>query len=100
MALLAQATDYADNDFDSLRLRLQSLVRMICLDWTEFTATSGVNLSVELYALDGDVLGFYQDNQARESRIVMAPQRKNHIALTKLLGLRPAGAHGATADHP
>jgi hypothetical protein len=56
------------------------------------------NLLLELYAFVGDVLTFYQDNQARESRIATATQRKNLIALTKLLGFRPAGARAATAD--
>src|SRR5574341_105908 len=98
MALLAQATDYTDKDFDSLRLRLQNLVRSVFPEWTDFNVASFGNLLLELYAFVGDVLGFYQDNQARESRIATATQRKNLIALTKLLGFRPAGARAATAD--
>jgi hypothetical protein len=98
MALLAQAPVYTDKDFDSLRLRLQNLVRSVFPDWTDFNVTSFGNLLVELYAFVGDVLTFYQDNQARESRIATATQRKNLLALTKLLGFRPAGARAATAD--
>jgi hypothetical protein len=98
MALLAQATDYTDKDFDSLRLRLQNLVRSVFPEWTDFNVASFGNLLVQLYAFVGDVLTFYQDNQARESRIATATQRKNLIALTKLLGFRPAGARAATAD--
>lgn len=98
MALLAQATDYTDKDFDSLRLRLQTLVRSVFPDWTDFNVANFGNILVELFAFVGDVLGFYQDNQARESRIGTATQRKNLIALTKLLGYRPAGARAATAD--
>ncbi|MCI0636598.1 MAG: t4-like baseplate wedge, partial [Actinobacteria bacterium] len=92
------ATDYTDKDFDSLRLRLQNLVRSVFPEWTDFNVASFGNLLLELYAFVGDVLGFYQDNQARESRIATATQRKNLIALTKLLGFRPAGARAATAD--
>jgi Baseplate J-like protein len=97
MGLLAQATDYTDKDFDSLRLRLQSLVRSVFPDWTDFNVANFGNILLELYAFVGDVLTFYQDNQARESRLLTATQRKNLIALTKLLGFRPAGARAATA---
>jgi hypothetical protein len=98
MAQLAQATDYSDKDFDSLRLRLQNLVRSVFPEWTDFNVASFGNVLLELFAFVGDLLGFYQDNQARESRIATATQRKNLIALTKLLGFRPAGARAATAD--
>ncbi len=96
MGLLAQATDYTSKDVDSLRLRLQSLVRSVFPDWTDFNVASFGNILLELYAFVGDVLTFYQDNQARESRLLTATQRKNLIALTKLLGFRPAGAAAAT----
>src|SRR3972149_1922721 len=98
MTLLAQTVDLTDKDFDSLRLRLQNLVRSVFPEWTDFNVASFGNLLVELYAFVGDVLTFYQDNQARESRIATATQRKNLIALTKLLGFRPAGARAATTD--
>jgi hypothetical protein len=98
MGLLAQAADYTNKDFDSLRLRLQSLVRSVFPAWTDFNVASFGNILVELYAFVGDVLTFYQDSQARESRLLTATQRKNLIALTKLLGFRPAGARAATAD--
>jgi hypothetical protein len=98
MAQLAQATDYTDKDFDSLRLRLQNLVRSVFPDWTDFNVASFGNMLLELFAFIGDLLAFYQDNQARESRIATATQRKNLIALTKLLGFRPAGARAATTD--
>ncbi len=98
MAQLAQATDYTDKDFDSLRLRLQNLVRSVFPDWTDFNVASFGNILLELFAFVGDLLAFYQDNQARESRIATATQRKNLIALTKLLGFRPAGARAATTD--
>jgi len=98
MGLLAQAADYTDKDFDSLRLRLQSLVRSVFPDWTDFNVANFGNILLELYAFVGDVLTFYQDNQARESRLLTATQRKNLIALTKLLGFRPAGARAATTE--
>lgn len=98
MAQVAQSTDYTDKDFDSLRLRLQTLVRAVFPEWTDFNVANFGNILLELFAFVGDLLIFYQDNQARESRIVTATQRKNLIALTKLLGFRPTGARAATAD--
>jgi nucleoside-diphosphate-sugar epimerase len=41
-------------DFDSLRLRLQNLVRSVFPEWTEFNVASLGNLLVELYAFVGD----------------------------------------------
>jgi hypothetical protein len=98
MRLLAQAKDYTDKDFDSLRLRLQSLVRSVFPDWTDFNIANFGNILLELYAFVLDVLVVYQDNQARESRLLTATQRKNLIALCKLLGFRPAGARAATVE--
>jgi hypothetical protein len=98
MGLFAQATDYTDKDFDSLRLRLQSLVGSVFPDWTDFNVASFGTILLELFAFVGDVLAQYQDNQARESRLLTATQRKNLIALTKLLGFRPSGARAATVE--
>src|ERR1700694_5225033 len=98
MALLAHAADYTDKDFDSLRLRLENLVRSVFPEWTDFNVANFGNILLELYAFVGDVLAFYQDSEAGESRIATATQRKNLIALTKLLGFRPSGARAATVD--
>ena len=98
MALLARSQDFTDKDFDALRLRLTRLVQSVFPEWTDFHVASFGNLLVELYAFVGDVVTYYQDAQARESRITTATQRKNLLALVKLLGYRPAGAQAATAD--
>ena len=98
MALIPTQLDFTDRDFDSLRLRLQNLVRGVFPDWTDFQVSSFGNILLEMYAFVGDVLGFYQDNQARESRILTVTQRKNMISLAKLLAYTPATARAATAD--
>ncbi len=98
MGLLSTQTDYTDKDFDSLRLRLQTLVRSVFPDWTDFGVANFGNLLLELFAFTADVLTTYQDNQARESRLLTATQRRNVLALTKLLGFRPAGARAAMVD--
>ena len=75
MATLPESVDYTDKDFDALRARLIALIKSVFPDWTDFDVASFGNLLVELYAYVGDVLTFYQDNLARESRLVTATQR-------------------------
>ena len=97
MNLLPEAVDYTDKDFDALRARLIQLVKSVFPDWTDFEVASFGNVLVELYAFVGDVITFYLDNQARESRLGTATQRKNVIALARMLGFRLHGAQAATA---
>jgi hypothetical protein len=98
MSLLAKNLDYTDRDFDSIRLRLQGLIRSVYPTWTDFNVASFGSILLELFSFVGDTLTFYQDNQAGESRIATATQRKNLIALCKLIGFVPSGARAATAD--
>ena len=98
MATLPESVDYTDKDFDALRARLIALIKSVFPDWTDFDVASFGNLLVELYAYVGDVLTFYQDNLARESRLVTATQRKSVMALAKMLGYRLQGAQAATAE--
>nr|WP_237081083.1 hypothetical protein [Myxococcus xanthus] len=95
MPLLPSSTDYTHRDFDALRARLMALVKSVFPDWTDFDVASFGNLLLEMYAFVGDVLGTYQDNLARESRLSTATQRRNVIALARMLGYR---LHGALAD--
>ena len=98
MATLPESVDYTDKDFDALRARLIALIKSVFPDWTDFDVASFGNLLVELYAYVGDVLTFYQDNLARESRLATATQRKSVMALAKMLGYRLHGAQAATAE--
>jgi hypothetical protein len=97
MAILPVSLDYTSKDFDSIRERLMGLIRSVFPDWTDFNRTNFGNILMELGAFVGDILCFYQDNQAAESRIVTATQRKNLIALSKLVSFRVATATAATA---
>jgi hypothetical protein len=98
VAILPASVDYTDKDFDSIRARLIALIRSVFPDWSDFDVASFGNLLVEMYAFVGDVITYYLDNQARESRIGTATQRKNVIALARLLGYRLHGAQAATAE--
>jgi hypothetical protein len=98
MALLPANYDYSDKDFESLRARLFSLVRSVFPDWTDESVNNFANLLTEAHSFMGDVLTFYQDQQAREGRMAFVELRKNMIALCKLIGYQLAGATAATAD--
>ncbi len=91
-------TDYTDKDFDSLKLRLRNLIRSAFPEWTDFNVANFGNLLLELFAHVGDVLTFYQDNQARQSRITTATQRRALLGLIKLIGYNAATATPAQAD--
>lgn len=98
MPLLPETLDMTDKDFEALRGRLIALVQSMFPDWTDFAVASFGNILLELYAFVGDVITYYLDNQARESRLVTATQRKNVIALAAMLGYRLPGASAATAE--
>lgn len=91
-------TDYTDKDFDALRFRLRNLIRSVFPEWTDFNVANFGNILIELYAHVGDVLTFYQDNQAAQSRITTATQRRALLGLVKLIGFSPATATPATAN--
>ena len=98
MSLLAPTTDMTDKDFDSLRARLLALVQSVFPDWSDFEVASFGNILVEMYAFVGGVITYYLDSQARESRLATATQRKNVIALARMLGYKLHGARAATAE--
>jgi len=90
--------DYADKDFDSLRSRLFSLIRSVFPRWTDDAVANFGNVLIESFAYIGDVLIYYQDKQARESRFAYTTLRKNMIALCKLINYQLEGATAASAD--
>lgn len=98
MALLPQSTDYTDKDFDSLRLRLRNLVQSVFPEWTDYNVANFGNILLEMFAHVGDVLTFYQDNQARQARITTATQRRALLGLVKLISYSPSTASAASAD--
>lgn len=98
MSIIAPNVDYTDKDFDALLARLSLLIRSAFPTWTDQNVADFGNILVELFCFVGDVLGFYQDNNAAESRIVTATQRKSLLSLCKLVGFTPPGAFAATVD--
>jgi hypothetical protein len=95
-AILPTNLDYSTKDFSSIRRRVIALVRTVFPEWTSEDLISFENLLVESFAWVADLLIFYQDKQAAESRWSTAQLRKNIIALCKLIGFTPRGAQAAT----
>jgi hypothetical protein len=98
MAILGENLDYTDKDFDSIRERLFNLISSVFPTWTARQIANFGNTLVELFAFVGDITGKYQDNQARESRWSIATQRKNLIALSKLINFEPNTATASQVD--
>lgn len=98
MTLVPPQLDYTSKDFDSLRARLIELAKSGFPGWTDFQTPSFGTTLLELFAFVGDVVCQYQDQQARESRLITATQRENVIALCQMLGYRLHGAIAATCD--
>lgn len=98
MSITRKQLDLTDKDFDSLRARARNLIRSAFPTWTDENVANFGNILVELMCHVGDVLGFYIDNNARESRWSTANQRKNLIGLAKLIGYKLPGATAATVN--
>lgn len=98
MAILGDQLDYTDKDFDSARLRLYNLISGVFPTWSNTDVANFGNLMIEAFSFVGDVLWKYQDNQSGESRWTQATQRKNLIALVKMIGFKPATATASQVD--
>lgn len=98
MALVSPLVDYTDKDYAALTRRLRNLITSVFPEWTDFNVANFGNLLLELFAHTGDILLFYQDNQARQSRITTATQRRAMLGLVKLIGYAPSTATAALAD--
>jgi hypothetical protein len=97
MGILPASLNYTDRDMASVRLRMYALIQSVFPAWSDENVANFGNLLIELYAWCSDLLGFYQDNQARESRLVTATQLKNVINLAKMLGYTALGGLAAQA---
>lgn len=97
VAILPDNLDYTTKDFASIRRRVFRLIRTVFPEWTNEDVIDFGNLLVESFAWIFDVLTFYQDQQARESRWSTAQLRKNLLAMAKLIGFTARGATAARA---
>lgn len=95
MTFLPANLDYTARAFEDLRARLISLVQSVYPTWTDTSVSNWANHLLEAYAWVLDILGFYQDQQAQETRFGTVQLRQNMLALVKLIGYTPPGATAA-----
>jgi len=98
MSLVPSWVDFTDRDFDALAARGRDLIRSVYPDWTDFQVHNFGNILIDSFFFVGDVLDFYNENQAREGRWAFVQHRKNAIALAKLINYTLSGASPASAD--
>lgn len=96
--ILPSSIDFTDRDFESLKLRLQGLVRSVFPDWTDFNTANFGNILLEMMAHVGDTLHFYQDNQAGECFLPTLSQRISMIRIGQLIGFSLSSAAAATTS--
>lgn len=96
--MIRPSLDYTSKDFDALRDRLFNVIPSAFPTWTDRQVADFGNLMVEMMAFVGDVIAFYQDNQARESRWSTARLRRSMISMAKLISFGPTGASAAQCD--
>lgn len=98
MTLIRPSLDYTAKDFDAIRARLVNIIPSAFPEWTDQQVANAGNLLVELFSFVGDVLTFYQDNQAQESRWSTAILRQSILSMVKLIRYTPTGASAASAQ--
>ncbi len=92
MPITPSQLDYTDKDFVSIKARLEKLAHSAFPTWTDFTIAAFGNFNIEMFSHVGDVLGFYLDAQAGETRWSTAQQKKNVLSLVKLINYQPKTA--------
>jgi hypothetical protein len=98
MSILPESVDYTDKDFQSINRRLELLLQAVFPTWTDFERASFGNILKESFAFSMDVLTFYQDQQAKETRWGTAELRSSIISLARKIDYILGGAEAATVE--
>jgi uncharacterized phage protein gp47/JayE len=78
--------------------RLRSVIVSLHPNWPASTVAEIGNILLELWCFAFDNVAYYQNALARETRITTARQRKNLIALGRLINFEARTASPATVD--
>jgi hypothetical protein len=96
--IIPAPTSYSDKDYDALVERLYDVARSVFPTWSDEAIANFGNVLLQSFAFVGDVLHYYQDQQAREGRWAWLQLRRSAIALAKLIDYTLDGATAATGD--
>lgn len=88
--------DYTSKDYASFRQMLLDVKRQKMPEWTsESPGDFGVVL-LEMFSYVGDILSYYGDRIANEAYLTTATQRRNILAMARMLDYRPSSTVAAT----
>jgi len=80
---------YINKTYDDIKEYIIRLIPKITDKWTNFNESDIGIVIIELFAAIADMLNFYIDNQANESYLKTALERKNIYKLVQLIGYKP-----------
>ena len=100
MSILPENLDYTDKDFDAIVARLNNLLTQAYPDWTDVVVSNFGNTMKEMFAFVMDVLTFYQDNQAKESRMTDVELRRLSSTSNPGFAEQPFGLIGEATQQP
>lgn len=98
LAVIPQNLDYTDKDFDSVRRRMFDVLGSVFPEWADDSPGAFGTILIEMFAFVLDIVTGYQDAQAGEGKIATVTQRKEAIALLRLIGYTMAGQTAATTS--
>lgn len=89
------AFDYTSRDYTSIQSDLFLRAESVLPSWTSRDASDFGVLMVDLWSYMGDMLHYYVDRAAGESRIETATQRDSVLSIAALLDYIPTGRYPA-----
>lgn len=95
---LPSPPDYTDKDYSSILSRIQTLITGAFSSWVDFTKSRFENILLQAFAYMMDVIAFYLDQKARETRWGTARLRKSIIHLSRLIDYILDTRKAATTD--
>lgn len=98
MTTIPAPPDYTDKDFAAIRRRIITHLEALFPQWTDYNRSNFGTILLESFAYVGDILAYYQDNQARETKWSTAVRRSSIISLGRLINYTLDGASAATVD--
>jgi len=90
--------DYTDLDFTAVRQRLATLIVAAFPEWSDTERSRFENVILDAFAYMMDILAFYFDQRARETRWGTATMRYAMIELARLIGYDLDTRAAATCD--
>jgi phage-related baseplate assembly protein len=90
--------DFTSSDYDSIRADLITRAQQVSPEWTDHGPSNPGQVLLDLQAFVGDLIRFYEDNQANEAFLPTTIERRNVIRHLALIAYQMATAAAATAS--